>query len=281
MQHPVRRFEAGRFVSIADAVALEERIELHTGEAYPAIGMLCLPTQLDALAVGFLLGEGILRKEDLSSLRITVCDRNILVSGDFDADALESVHRRWTWGTGCGSGGTSRDLDDSAYSVLPVRNTISAQRLLDLSRHFHRRLTLWLETGGVHACALADNQSIHIIAEDVGRHNAFDKIMGLAALRGLDAEDKVVLTTGRLSAEIVSKAAACRVPILASRSAATSLAIAVARRFGLTLVGFARGRRLNVYTGFERITTSAKQPKGTSSPMRVIADSSPPIGKAT
>jgi len=115
------------------------------------------------------------------------------------------------------------------------------------------RAALWQQTGGVHACALAAADGIVLFAEDVGRHNAFDKVVGRAFLDGVDLAGKFVIMTGRLSAEIVSKAVACRVGLLVSRSAVTALAVKLARRFGVTLVGFLRGRRLNVYTGFERV----------------------------
>jgi len=252
--HPVRQYKNGQFSSIADPVAVETRIELDTGPDHPRIGMLCLPQQLDALAIGFLLGEGILRKKDLDTLEVSVNKKEIKVRGDFDEDALESIHERWTWGTGCGGGGTSRDLDEPAYAPLTNPVTINAQTLINLERAFHKGMSLWLKTGGVHACALADEKDgILILTEDIGRHNAFDKIMGIAALNNIDTEDKVVFTTGRLSAEIVSKAAACRIPILASRSAGTSLAIEVAKRFNMTLIGFVRGKRMNIYSGFERV----------------------------
>ncbi|NQU75758.1 MAG: formate dehydrogenase accessory sulfurtransferase FdhD, partial [Planctomycetes bacterium] len=159
-----------------------------------------------------------------------------------------------TWGTGCGSGGTSRDRNNPPYAAVGAEVTMGAQAVLELAKAFQSRSGLWRETGGVHACALADEREILVFAEDVGRHNAFDKVMGIAAMEGIAVGDKLVLTTGRLSAEIVSKAVACGVPILASRSAVTGLAISLAKRFGMTLVGFMRGGRLNVYSGYERLT---------------------------
>jgi FdhD protein len=184
----------------------------------------------------------------------------VLVRGDFDADALEALGRRWTWGSGCGAGGTSRDLDTPAYAPVGPGRPVSPERLRELFEAFAAKATFWRQTGGVHACALAGEDGIVLFAEDIGRHNAFDKIMGAALLGGIDVSDKFVLTTGRISAEIVSKAVACRVPMLASRSAVTSLGVKLARRFGLTLVGFLRGRRMNVYTGYERVAGPAGQP---------------------
>ena len=130
---------------------------------------------------------------------------------------------------------------------------IAAGRLVEIVRTFQASMDLWKDTGGVHACALADAGKLLVVAEDIGRHNAFDKVVGRALLDGLDTSDKFMLTTGRLSAEMISKAVAARVPIVVGRGAVTALAIELARKFALTLVGFARAGRFNVYTGFQRI----------------------------
>ena len=261
--YPTRRFEAGRAASIPDAVVTEARIELDINDGQARIAMLCLPANLEALAVGFLTGEGVLRQpEDLRSVEVEAEAGKILIRGDFDADALENLNVRWTWGSGCGGGGTSRDLDEPAYARLEPGPIVPSGRLVALAAEFGRKAAdLWRRTGGLHVCALIDDNEM-LVAEDVGRHNAFDKVVGMAVLKGIDPGGKIAIATGRLSAEIVSKAVACRVPILASRSAVTSLAIQLARRFGLTLVGFLRGRRLNVYAGFERIRAEEAAPGG-------------------
>jgi len=253
-EYPIRRYTDGVAKPLADPVVAETRIELDVNGGQLRMAMLCLPRDLEALAVGFLVGEGALRRvEDLQSVEFDAERRTIAVFGEFDEDVLENISLRWTWGSGCGSGGTGRDMDTTAYASVGPGGTISPGRLGELAGEFHRCTGLWRQTGGAHACGLCDGERVLLFAEDIGRHNAFDKIMGMAAMQGIDTAGKIVLTTGRLAGEIVSKAVACRVPILASRSAVTTLAIELARRFGLTLVGFVRSRRLNVYTGFERI----------------------------
>ena len=251
---PVRRFDGGEVRSVGDLVVTERRVELDVNDGRLRLGMLVLPADLEALAVGFLLGEGVLRSpDDLSDVTFDAEAGVVRVRGDFDAEALDAIARRWTWGTGCGGGGTGRDMDAPAHAPVAPGPVIGPETLLARMTEFHRRTSLWKATGGVHACALCDADAVVLLAEDVGRHNAFDKIMGAAALRGVATGEKFVLTTGRLSAEIVSKAVACGLGLLASRCAVTGLAVRLARRFGVTLVGFARGRRLSVYTGFERI----------------------------
>jgi len=252
--YPIRRFDAGRGEPAGDRIVAEGRVELDVNDGQLRLAMLCLPRELDALAVGFLAGEGALRgAADLQRVDVDLAAGRVRVLGNLDADALEGLTRRWTWGTGCGGGGTGRDMDAPVYAAVGEGPAIKAGRLGELARQFQSRSRLWAETGGVHACALASADGIALYCEDVGRHNAFDKVIGRALLDGIDVTDKLVLTTGRLSAEIVSKAVACRVPMLASRSAVTTLSTALARRFGVTLVGFLRGKRLNVYTGFQRV----------------------------
>ena len=251
---PIVRFEAGRCAPALDKVITEARVELDVNDGRLRLAMLCLPDDLEAMAVGFLFGEGVLRqREDLQAVEALPAEGRVVGHGDFDADALATLAARWTWGTGCGGGGTGRDIDAPTYSPVGPGRAIAPQRLVELSGEFHDRATLWRQTGGVHACALAGEEGIALFAEDIGRHNAFDKIMGRAILDGIDVADKLVLTTGRISAEIVSKAVACHLPMLASCSAVTGLSVKLARRFGVTLVGFLRGRRLNVYTGYQRV----------------------------
>ena len=257
-EFPIRRFDAAGATSATDKVVTEARIELDVNDGQLRLAMLALPQDLDALAVGFLLGEGALREvADLERVEVLPSEGRVAVRGDFVADVLEAIGQRWTCGTGCGRGGTSRDMDTPAYARVGPGLTLSTKRLIELARKFQRAGRLWRQTGGAHACALAGAEGIVCLAEDVGRHNAFDKIMGAAAMADIEVADKLVLTTGRLSAEIVSKAVACRVPVLVSRSAVTSLAVELGRRFSITLVGFVRGRRMNVYTGYERIVSAA------------------------
>lgn len=250
----VHRFDGDRRAVIQDFVIAEARVTLEIGEGGHRFSMLCLPQDLDALAVGFLRGEGIVRRrEDLLEIVSHPEERRVLLRGDFDETALEALGRRWTQGSGCGFGGTARDFERLREAPLEAGAIVAPSRLCDVYAEFLGRAKLWRQTGGVHACALAGPEGLRIFAEDIGRHNAFDKIMGRAFLDGIPLSDAYALTTGRVSAEIVSKAVASGLPLLASRSAVTDLAVRLAHRAGLTLVGFLRGRRLNVYCGHDRI----------------------------
>lgn len=253
---PIRRYRrSGRHADLNDKVVREQRIELVVNGNL-LLAMLALPRDVEALALGFLVSEGLWRdRERLPEVEFDASAGQVRCVGRFDEDALESIHRRWTFGTGCGGGGTGRDpsrLDE----CRPVDSglTVRASQLAALGREFGRQSLLYRLTGGVHACGIADLDRVLLFAEDVGRHNAFDKVAGMVLQCGMDLSEKIALTTGRLSAEIVAKAISHGVPILASSSAPTAMGVQWSRRFGLTLVGFLRGGRMNVYTGYQRVT---------------------------
>ena len=255
IEWPIRRFRgSGEQRALNDRVVREQRIELVVN-GQSLLAMLALPRDVEALAVGFLVSEGLWRDRDrLPQVEFDASAGQVRCKGQFDEDAVESIHRRWTFGTGCGGGGTARDTSLLAECrPLDSRLAVSASQLAAVAREFSRRGVLYRLTGGVHACGIADTDGMLLFAEDVGRHNAFDKVAGMALLEGMDLSHKIALTTGRLSAEIVAKAIAHHVPILASSSAPTAMGVQWSRRFGLTLVGFLRGRRMNVYTGYQRV----------------------------
>ena len=113
--------------------------------------------------------------------------------------------------------------------------------------------SLYRETGGVHTSALSDGQEILVSAEDIGRHNTLDKISGLCVLRDVWPKTRILITTGRISSEMLQKAARLQAPILISRTSPSSLSIEMAERYGITLIGYARRQRFNVYSNAQRV----------------------------
>jgi FdhD protein len=130
---------------------------------------------------------------------------------------------------------------------------VRPEQIIALMREFRDRSQLHRQTGGVHAAALAEPAGVLVFREDIGRHNAVDKVIGAALLQELSFEDKLLLTSGRLSSEILHKAAACALPVVVSRSAPTDRCVEAARERNITLIGFARGSRMNVYSARQRI----------------------------
>jgi FdhD protein len=207
------------------------------------------------LAVGFLLSEDFLRKrDDLLSIRVddAAGEADVQISGDLGS--MEKLWGKRTVTSGCGKGATFYHVLDSLNAMTVTSEvTVSASQIQALMGELNRVSDLYRETGGVHNCALASGKKILVFKDDIGRHNAVDKIRGTCFLDNIPLEDKILITTGRISSEIVIKAAKMGVPVLISRSAPTSLALDLAGRVGLTVVGYVRGKGMVVYTGKERI----------------------------
>ena len=260
----VTRWREGSVETTEDAVVREARVGLWVnGELL--VHLMCLPDELDALAVGFLVSEGILGgAEDLESVEVDAEGGRIDCRARIDEEALAARRDNWTLGTGCGGGGTGTDpLDPSDCRRIDTATRFDARTLSDAGVDFNRSSTLYAKTGGVHSAALYDGGGAAVArADDVGRHNAFDKLVGKALLQGIGTGDKALLTTGRISADIASKAIRHKIPLVASRSAPTIRALWLAQRYGITVVGFLRGRRMNIYTCPERMTgLDGNQPK--------------------
>ena len=131
---------------------------------------------------------------------------------------------------------------------------------MDLVRHLNDSAILYREVRGVHTSALADPMRLLVVKEDVGRHNTLDKIRGAALLTGLPTRDRILVTTGRVSSEMMTKAVRMGTPIVVSRTSPTALSVRLADAWGITLVGYARGRRLSVYTHPQRLGVTIPPP---------------------
>ena len=213
------------------------------------VTLLCTPHNLRYLVLGFLYLEGIIGGLDEVAL-LRVCDEEEMVDVRLAHDVELPTRRVLT--SGCGGGTTFADLTaqtskvDSALKVTP-------SQVLGLMHRLYREAELYRTTGGVHTSALSDGQQLLVVASDVGRHNTLDKIQGQCLLEGIDTRDRILLTTGRLSAEMLSKAARMRVPVLVSRTSPTDLAVEMAKAWGITLIGYARSEQIHVYSGEERV----------------------------
>ena len=157
-------------------------------------------------------------------------------------------------GSGCSGIVTFyRDIDARRCVPLGNETEYSYQKISSLMRQFQQSSLTFKHTGGVHSCALCSQEGMEIFTEDIGRHNAMDKIFGECFIKGISIQDKFILTSGRVSSEILIKAVKQKVPIIASHSAPTDLAVGLAEKLNLTLIGFVRGCRMNIYTNNYRI----------------------------
>ncbi len=254
------KIEGQQKLAKQDHLVIERPLTLYlNGDEW--ITLLTSPGAEAHLAVGFLYSEGLIRQyQELASIVYEPETNRIHMDTLHQVDLQAKLKGKRTVTTGCGKGTVFYDVLDALTSKPVVSSfTINASSILQRSKEFNQQSLLFRETGGVHGCALCDQDSIVLFHEDIGRHNALDKIIGEALSRGIDMEDKWVLTTGRLSSEIVIKAGNHHIGMLVSRSAATDLAVQLAEQLNMTLIGFARGDRMNVYSGEQRVFIDSQE----------------------
>ena len=264
--------------TILDLVAEEVPVTIIAGGQEIAT-LLASPTNLEELAVGFLFSSGLV--EDASGIgAVTVDTRAWAVSVALSGDPIspDAVNRR-LFASGCGRGVLFYRSGDIAHTAGP-RGGISVrpEDILRLMNEFQSASPEYQDTGGVHSAALATAAEILVCREDIGRHNAVDKVLGYALRAGMDLADKILLSSGRISSEIVLKLRKTATPVLVSRSAPTNQAVLHARGADMTLIGFARGRRFNVYSGERRISRGGASADSTGNAANA-ADKSTPRAK--
>jgi FdhD protein len=130
---------------------------------------------------------------------------------------------------------------------------LQASKIVELMRELNYQARLYRQSRGVHTSALSDGERLLLLAEDVGRHNTLDKIRGEVLLQGIETKDRILLTSGRISSEMITKARKMEVPIVVSRTSPTATSVHLAQRWNMTLIGYARAPQLRVYTGAERV----------------------------
>jgi FdhD protein len=215
------------------------------------LSFMCTPVDLEALAVGFLYDEGVIGVMD------EVEDVRVCEHGDnVDVWLTRSVEQPQSWRrtSGCTGGVTAVDLlAKPDISFDPQRPKVDPAAIGHLIDMLFESQELYRETGGVHTSALSDGEKVLLSAEDIGRHNTLDKIAGLCLMRNIWPDTRILITTGRISSEMLQKAARLQAPILISRTSPSSLSIEMAERYGITLIGYARRQRFNVYSNAQRV----------------------------
>ncbi len=220
---------------------------------------MCTPVDLDALAIGFLYNEGLLKsKRDIADVRVCPGLDNVDVWLNISVKKPRKVFRT----TGCTGGVTFLDAEqylreqDSAISLNGW--TLSTENVLSLVGELFNQQSLYKQTGGVHTSALFSEDGLVFVAEDVGRHNTLDKLAGKCVLNEVKAHRLVLLTTGRISSEMLQKAHRMGVKVVISRTSPTSLSLELAQKAGITLIGYARRDRFTIYTHAQRIALNCE-----------------------
>ncbi len=247
IKRKIYKSASGSLEEREDLIAIEKRLKVSVN-GKDVLSLYCTPLMIRELVVGMFMTEDIIKGKWCAERMSIEYGEDVLV--DIPAEGNASTDGAVIT-SGCIGGITFpkrlslQKIDDQFQIKMSV--------LKELFRRFQNASELYKITGCVHSAGLSDGNEIFCLAEDIGRHNAVDKVIGYAILENIPFQGKIMLASGRLSSEIVSKCAKWGIPVVASRTSPTSLAVDIAEKSGVTVVGFIRADRLNVYTNPQRI----------------------------
>ena len=240
---------AKRSLSAMNKAVVREHACLLRVNGQDWLTFICTPMNLDALAVGFLWNENVIKGlGEISTIEIND-DLSIISATLKHAVIKPSAFHRTSTGITI--------LHEEQASISQPEFSLGANQIMALYHEFTRLQSLHSAVGGFHSAALCDAERPRIVVEDLGRHNCFDKLSGLFLLQGQPFIPQVITLSGRISSEIVAKSLALKVPMIVSRTSPTSMAIETARKFGITLIGYLKGIQFEIYSHTERVTLDA------------------------
>ena len=225
------------------------------------VTMMTIGDYPEYLAVGYLINQNMLRPDDtITGIDVDPEIDAVVVRTERKTDFEEKLKKK-TLTSGCAQGTVFGDLMEKFEDIeLPRDAVLKTSWLYRLTKKINTAPSLYLEAGAIHGCVLCEEDRPLVYMEDVGRHNAIDKIAGYMFMEGVKPEGKLFYTTGRLTSEMVIKTVQMRIPILVSRSGFTAWGVELARKANLTLIGRAKGSRFIVLSGAERIVYDADAP---------------------
>jgi FdhD protein len=211
---------------------------------------MCTPCDLEAMALGFLANEGVINNLD-EVRHLHVSQQNSCVDVWLQ-DASRELPQRRIITAGCGGGVT---FDDLSQRYAPLRSdlTTTPKQLAVLMRQMHLGAELYQRARGIHTAVLTTPRQILLQVEDIGRHNCLDKLRGLALQQGLETQGRILMSSGRISSEMINKARRLGTPIVCSRTSPTSLSVALAEAWHITMIAYLRQDRMRIYTHPERL----------------------------
>jgi FdhD protein len=225
------------------------------------VTLMTLGAAPEALAIGFLRNQRLVESiEEIDSVQVDWEVNAVVVTTHTGLKDLEAKTEKRTATTGCGQGTVFGDLMADIESIrLNDDMRVTEETLFGLLNAVRVHESIYKQAGAVHGCALAKGAEILTFVEDVGRHNAVDAIAGWMWLEGVDGRDKIFYTTGRLTSEMVIKAAQMQIPVLVSRSGLTKMGHEVASQVGITMIGRAVNKHYLLFTGGHRLVTSSRE----------------------
>jgi len=249
----IEKFSGDETVEVDDVTIQESRLNVYLNDT-KAISMMCIPKDQEAHAVGFLMSENIINGvDDIKEMKISDEGLRIDISASINDKSMKNLYKEKTLTSGCGGGVTGTVAGELEIPFNQTSFKITPHTIYTEVKEFYRDSELYNLTGCVHKAMLYFQDGKTVTAEDIGRHNAIDKAVGKCKLDKIDTTKSVLFVSGRLSSEMVTKAVMHRIPIVISRTAPTHLGVKTAHEHGITLIGFARGKRMNVYTHSGRV----------------------------
>ena len=258
MDNAIEKFSILKFTesgssSVEDIVAKEFPLTIIL-DNQELVTLLCSPANLRYLAVGFLFSEGLLKnKDEIKKIKVDEWLGTAHIEAEGDKKIDDGFFTKRLIASACGGAATFYSAADAATPAVDSTVKISPDEVFALANEFQHGSELYLATHGVHSAALVDKVKILIFSEDIGRHNAIDKIFGKCLLEDIPTEDRVIISSGRVSSEILHKVAKRGIPIVISISVPTSLGLKTADKLGITLIGSVKGKKMNVYTHPQRV----------------------------
>jgi FdhD protein len=234
------------------SVPVERALTLYLN-AQEIVTMMTINDYPEYLAIGYLLNQNMLKPSDVITGIDYDDDLQVVVVRTEHGTNFEQKLKKKTLTSGCAQGTAFGDLMEAIENISLPEAELRTSWLYQLTRTINTTPSLYLKSGGIHGCVLCKEGTPICYMEDVGRHNAVDKIAGWMHRHGVEGGDKIFYTTGRLTSEMTIKTVRMGIPILVSRSGSTAWGVDLARQVGLTLVGRARGKRFIVMSGKERI----------------------------
>jgi FdhD protein len=237
-----------------DIVIREIKLQIDINDK-ESLEIMATPIDQKALVVGYLKSENIIDSiDDIKHIDIIDDGTKIKIKANIDEDSLQKLNSEGIITSGCGYGKSANiDPNEIEAKIITSNYSISSELLINQMQQFYKQCPLYEQTGCVHTAKLYIDDTTSFIAEDIAQHNTIDKAIGKAMLNHTDISKSFLMVSGRLSAEMVAKAVMHQIPIIASRTAPTCLGIQIAKKFGITLIGFVRNQNMNIYQNPQRI----------------------------
>jgi len=249
------RIKGNEKIQLADSIIREYALTIFLNNQ-ELVTLICSPSELKNLVLGYLVSEELVKnQEEIKNMVLEEKKGLIWVETTNEINLFKGHLPKRIITSGCAGGVTLYALDGTAEQYKEVSSEVktSPAEVLSLVSQVHQQAQIYRATGGTHCAALCESKNILVFSEDIGRHNAIDKVFGKALVEDFFTADKIIITSGRVSSEILLKVAKRNIPVIASISAPTHQSVKLAHKMKITLIGFARGKRMNIYTHDWRI----------------------------